>query len=114
MLQTRTPTTAEAAYLNWVGQIDCVVCKRFHDLDGTPSEIHHTAGRVAPDCHFSVIALCTPHHRHKDNHTPKRWISRHGDGKAAFESRYASETELITLTREAVDQLKKNHVGEPV
>ena len=105
---------AEARYLNWVAQLDCMVCKRFHCVDGSPSEIHHTAGRVAPDCHFAVIALCTRHHRHKDNHTPKRWLSRHGDGKTAFETRYASEAELVEATRAAVEKLKENHIGEAV
>lgn len=112
MLEARTPGAIELTWLRWISQLPCVVCQHYHGVMDTPAEIHHTDGKTKRDCHLKTIPLCHRHHRHADSFNPPRWISRHGDGKGAFESRYATEDELLTLTRHEVEKLRENHVGE--
>lgn len=42
-----------------------------------------------------VLPLCHKHHQEKDNQVPQRWVSRHGDGRAAFEAEYGDEADLL-------------------
>lgn len=106
MLIGRSPTARERRWLGECAQIHCIICAHFHDAPDTPAEIHHTRGKTAPGAHLATLSLCKRHHRERDNHDPPRWISRHGDGRDAFERRYAPEPELLKLQREAVDQLR--------
>lgn len=111
MLQTRTPTKAEAEWLFWVKQLPCIVCARYHQIKDTPAEIHHLEGRNIEFAHLRSIPLCTNHHRTPDNQKPKRWTSRHGDGKDAFERRYTSEAQLLAMTTHEIFKIQKNTVG---
>ena len=113
MLQGRTPTKEEREWFELVSQLPCIVCANYHGVKDTPAEIHHVNGRTVELAHLQIIPLCTPHHRTPDNRNPKRWISRHGDGKAAFERRYISEKELLVLTAREVERVQKNTVGNP-
>ena len=110
-LQSRKPSKNEYDFLNYSAQIPCIVCEIYHEIPDTPAEIHHLNGKTASGAHLNVLSLCTRHHRVPDRE-PKRWISRHGDGKAAFEARYATERELLEFQRERVEALRKNYVGE--
>lgn len=112
MLQTRTPTADERRWMLSVAQLDCVVCRHYHGICGTPAEIHHTEGRNAPECHMKVIPLCTRHHRQPDHLRPKRWVSRHNDSKPEFVARYASEAELLAIVAQEVAKLSDNTVNE--
>lgn len=106
----RKPTREEERWLLLCQQVPCIVCAEFHGVPDTPAEIHHIDGQRKPGAHLRTLSLCTRHHRHKDNHTPPMWVSRHGDGRAAFENRYASEWELYELQQRAVAHMAANYV----
>jgi len=77
--------------------LGCIVCINEHSLY-TPPAIHHIDGQTKPNCHQLTIPLCAKHHQIKCNHKlagAPMWISRHGDGRKAFEKRYGTEQELL-------------------
>lgn len=92
-LKGRKPTNEEAAYMDAVSKLGCIVCL----LDGinTPCEIHHTDGKTKPGAHFKTIGLCFLHHR--DGNDCKEYTSRH-PYKARFEERYDTEENLLDWT----------------
>lgn len=104
----RKPTREEQRWLDLCAQIPCIVCSEFHGEPDTPAEIHHIDGQRKPNAHWLVLSLCARHHRHKDNHG--RWASRHGDGRAAFERRYAPEFDLLAIQRRKAAELTANIV----
>lgn len=110
MLIGRTPTSQESYWLELCQQLSCIVCERFHGVPDSPCEVHHLRGKTDPDAHLDTISLCTRHHRVSDNHHPKRWISRHGDGKRLFEARYAPEKQLLEWQRDRALKLEENRV----
>jgi len=95
-MKGRKPNKAEKAWLDLIGQCGCMVCyiKRLGD---SPSEVHHPTGKTTADAHLLAIPLCSRHHRHKSN--DGEWVSRHGDGRAAFEKAYGTEADLLTATK---------------
>ncbi len=95
----RSLTVADTARGKMLRELGCIVCLRHLELF-TPPEIHHIDGKTKPDCHQKTLGLCTPHHRIKSN--VQQWISRHGDGRAAFEKAYGTEQELLELTNELI------------
>ena len=105
----RTPTKDEREWLEKCQQVPCIVCAEWHGVDDTPAEIHHINGQRKPGAHFLTLSLCTRHHRHPDA-KHKRWISRHGDGKKAFEERYATEGDLLAIQHRYVEQLETRSV----
>ena len=111
MLDSRPPTKSEADWLDCCAQIPCVVCELYHGIKDTPAEIHHTDGKTKPEAHRRVISLCSRHHRIADTHQPKRWISRHGDGRALFEASYCSEGQLLEEQEKRVNRLRENTIG---
>jgi hypothetical protein len=108
---TRVPTALEAEHLKWSYQVPCLVCKHYHGFPDSPAEYHHAYGRKKPGCHFNGFSLCAKHHRIADTRRPKRWISRHGDGKQVFEARYRVEGAFVALQKEEIELLKQNSVG---
>lgn len=107
MLASRTPTKEEREWLQWCFQIPCLACKHFAGVYDTPAEYHHTRGKTDPGAHLDGFCLCERHHRISDTQHPKRWISRHGDGKRLFEARYCKEGEFLALQRKEVEALKR-------
>lgn len=107
----RHPTSEELAWLVKVQQIPCIICEIYFAITDTPAEVHHLGGQTAPGAHFDSISLCARHHRVKSNHNPQRWISRHGDGRFAFEARYQSEDSLLAHQKNRVKKLESNIVG---
>lgn len=101
-MQGRTPTKEEKEWMNQASQLGCIVCRLYVETI-SPCSIHHTDGKVKPGAHLKTIGLCGRHHQIPDNEKPKRWISRHGDGKKAFEREYKTETELIEITRGLIE-----------
>lgn len=91
-------------------QLPCVVCKHHGIAEDSPGEYHHTNGKTAPGAHYDGFVLCARHHRIPDTVKPKRWVSRHGDGKALFEARYRPETEFIELQIRDVEAFKSCQV----
>lgn len=104
----RKANSEEREWLALLEQMPCIVCDMFHEAADTPAEIHHLNGQTAPCCHLQSIALCDKHHRRPDNQKPKRWISRHGDGKAAFEARYLPEHELLAYQKIQIELFVEN------
>lgn len=77
---------------NKLRELGCIVCiNEFGTY--TPPAIHHIDGQSKPGCHQKTIPLCPRHHQHKSN--SGQWVSRHGDGRAAFEEAYGTEQELL-------------------
>ena len=107
-MKGRSATKVEKERLNVLEQFPCLVCEVFFAICDTPAEIHHLRGQRIPGAHLYTIALCSKHHRHKDNQKPPRWISRHGDGKAMFEETYAEEARLLLMEHDRVEQFKIN------
>lgn len=109
MLIGRPPTRREQAWLDKCAQVPCIVCYVFHGIPDTPAEIHHLDGKTKPDAHLRTISLCKRHHRTPDD-APKKWMSWHGDGRRAFEKRYASADELYEIQCKAVADLERRMV----
>ncbi len=84
-------------------ELGCIVCLIHYELF-TPTAIHHIDGQTKPACHQKTIGLCGNHHQIPDNNKPKLWISRHGDGRAAFEAAYGTEQELLEKTNELIGE----------
>ena len=93
-MKGRTPTRREAQHMAKAADFGCCICRWFYGVM-TPAAIHHIDGKTKPDAHLLTIGLCPKHHQQPDNNKPKRWQSRHGDGRAAFEREYAPELELL-------------------
>lgn len=76
--------------------VGCIVC-RLHLKTFTPAAIHHIDGKTKPGAHLLTIPLCARHHQHKSN--TGEWVSRHGDGRRAFEAAYGAERDLLESTK---------------
>lgn len=92
----RQPTAIEKLNIKSIRSLGCICCRR----SGMPfsedtTAIHHIRGSVKPNAHMFVLPLCYRHHQDQDNQSPKRWVSRHGDGRIAFEKEYGTEIELL-------------------
>ena len=95
----RTPTAEEQRWMDAVADMGCIVCL-MTESEYTPAEVHHLDGSRKHGCHLKTIGLCIRHHRMPDNGKAPRWVSRHGDGRKAFEARYGSEADLLIETRQ--------------
>ena len=93
----RALTKADRERGDKMRELGCIVCLVYLDTY-TPPAIHHIDGKTKPGCHDLTIPLCGNHHQYKDNSKIPRWISRHGDGRAAFEERYDAEEQLLIET----------------
>ena len=89
----RALTKADRERGDKMRELGCIVCLDYDIY--TPPAIHHIDGKTKEGCHNLTIPLCEKHHQHKDNESPQRWVSRHGDGKAAFVNSYGSEYALL-------------------
>ena len=85
-------TTEDRERANKLRDLGCVVCLYYLNTF-TPPAIHHIDGQTKKGCHQNTIPLCPKHHQEKSN--TGQWISRHGDGRAAFEDAYGTEQELL-------------------
>ena len=83
--------------------LGCIVCLLYLE-ETTPPEIHHLDGKTKPGCHQKTIGLCNPHHRTKCNQKYAIWVSRHGDGRFAFEERYDTEQYLLDETNRLINE----------
>lgn len=97
----RALTKADRERGDKLRELGCIVCYQ-HDIY-TPPAIHHISGQVRPRCHELTIPLCDRHHQHKDNNKPQAWVSRHGDGRAAFEAEYGDENSLLVETNRLIN-----------
>jgi hypothetical protein len=88
----RTPTKKEQLRFEKLRELGCIVCLNTMNVC-TPPAIHHIDGKTKEGSHDLTIPLCQSHHQYKSNSTI--WISRHGDGRAAFENAYGTEQELL-------------------
>lgn len=106
LMNGRKPTALEASWLGKCQQIPCLACSLFHDVHDTPAETHHIRGQRGKLAHLESFSLCPRHHRQSDTHHPKRWISRHGDGKRLFESRYMPEKAFLAEQAQRINALE--------
>ncbi len=90
-MKGRTPTVFEKRFLDAIAGLGCVVCIKYLGVE-TPAAVHHMDGKTKPYAHIKVLPLCKHHHQIKSN--KGLWVSRHGDGRAAFEAEYGTEVEL--------------------
>lgn len=89
-------TKAEAAHLNRLHRLGCIVCRR-ESLGHTEPEIHHPrylAGMGQKAAHMDAIPLCPRHHR-----TGGFGVALH-DGQRTWEARYGTEAELLAQVKE--------------
>lgn len=89
---------AESDHLGRVAELCCIACQRI-GYDDTPAEIHHIRtgqGISQRASDYDTIPLCHHHHR-----TGGYGNAIHA-GKAAFESRYGTETELLKEVKRAL------------
>ena len=93
-MKGRSPTKEEREWMNSAAEFGCVVCHI--DLGVfSPAAIHHLSGKTKPGAHLLSFGLCPRHHQIPG----PGYVSRHGDGKARFEARYGSESELLEFVR---------------
>ena len=83
--------------------LGCIVCEKYYWVY-THASPHHMDGKTKPGAHYKVIPLCGRHHQVADTQKPKRWVSRHGDGKRAFEAEYGTEQELYHYALELMGE----------
>lgn len=102
-MSKRSISKADKARADKLRELGCIVCLlEFGEV--TPSAIHHIDGQTKKNCHKLTIPLCPNHHQIKDNFSEPRWISRHGDGRAAFEGRYGTEQYLLDETNRLINE----------
>lgn len=91
-MKGRALTRADKKRFDKLSDLGCIVCLNTMNIY-TPPAIHHIAGKTKEGCHDLTIPLCQSHHQYKSNMSI--WISRHGDGRAAFEKAYGKERKLL-------------------
>ena len=101
-------TVAEKQWMDAITQIGCIVCAVFEHAPNTPGAVHHLKSGGRRISHLDTICLCDPGH-HQNSPTRAK-ISRHPN-KAAFEKAYATEEELLEITRTLVAQRFGIHTG---
>ena len=91
-MKGRALTTKDKKRFDRLQDLGCIVCLNTMSVY-TPPAIHHIDGKTKEGCHDLTLPLCQSHHQYKSNNS--LWISRHGDGRAAFEHAYGTEQELL-------------------
>ena len=109
-MKSRTPRKEEQVWLDKSFQVPCLACSIFHEAEDTPAEYHHMKGHTHDNVHLLGFSLCDKHHRISDTLHPKRWISRHGDGKVLFEERYMKEGAFLERQKEMVAQVETSTI----
>ena len=99
-MKGRAPNKDEKQFMDLICSIGCIVCRN-QGIDTPHVTPHHIEGRVKPGAHYKVIPLCGNHHQVGDSQ--KRWVSRHADGKAAFEKAYGKEIDLYHQCLEIIN-----------
>ena len=114
----RTPTKKEKAWMNSVSQCGCIVCIIFHNksLYEVECSPHHIDGKTKPGAHLRTIGLCQWHHQTPPAPGDTRWVSRHGNGRAAFEARYATEDDLLKMQASIIEKHKRisSNINQPM
>lgn len=94
-------TIKEKEWMAAVAAHGCIVCC----LQGrgyVPTDVHHLIAANRRLGHFYTIGLCPGHHRHAPLGSGE--VARH-ENKARFEAKYATEWELLRITRERLHAL---------
>ncbi|MDO6706762.1 Ref family recombination enhancement nuclease [Photobacterium sp. 1_MG-2023] len=89
-------TKDDKMHLNSVQALGCIACHSLGYID-TPAEIHHVRtgqGMAQRASHKKVLPLCPHHHR-----TGGYGEAFHA-GQAIWEKRFGTETELLALVEE--------------
>ncbi len=90
----RNYSKADRERANKLRDLGCIVCLNYMNVL-TPPAIHHIDGQTKEGCHQKTIPLCPKHHQEPSN--TQQWVSRHGDGRNAFEEAYGTEQELLEM-----------------
>lgn len=104
-MKGRTPTVEEQRFMDAVGGLGCIACRKDGRINPWAS-IHHIDGRTKPGAHLKTLALCGPHHQ-QDDSDPMGRLSVHGH-KAQFEARYGTQYELLAECIELINSGKPN------
>lgn len=99
-MKGRKPNSIEAKWMSECQDLGCIVCLDHYGVK-SPAAIHHIDGKTKEGAHLLSIPLCPRHHQHADTN-PKEWISRHGDGRRAFELEYGPEIELLERVKRLI------------
>ncbi|RZL40160.1 MAG: hypothetical protein EOP35_01760 [Rubrivivax sp.] len=94
------PTVAERAWMDAITAIGCIACL----IDGhpeTPGAVHHLLSGGRRMGHMHTICLCDPGHHQNGQQFGK--VSRH-PFKPRFEAIYGTESALLDLTQQLVQQ----------
>lgn len=94
----RAPTVAEQHWMDTIVEMGCIAC-RLDGHYGTPAAVHHILRGGVRMGHLYTLPLCDPGHHQNGREFGK--VSRHPD-KAAFESRYGAEIDLLTSVQALV------------
>ena len=90
-MKGRTPTPAERRWMDAVGQLGCVACKKL-GVHQPEISIHHIDGRTKAGVHFKTIPLCYLHHQGGDGKGD--FVSVH-PWKRRFEEMFGTQEELL-------------------
>jgi len=93
----RSATKSEVERFDKMRDLGCIVCLNEKGIY-TPPAIHHIDGQTKEGCHLLTIPLCQWHHQYKTAGE----VSRHGDGRKAFEKAYGTEQELLEQVNNAL------------
>ena len=94
-------TKAEAAWMNNVALLGCVVCHNTgHGF--VPCHVHHILKSGRRNGHLNTIGLCPTHHDSGLNNP--QFVSVH-PWKREFEKRYGTQAALLKQTRELICQI---------
>lgn len=93
---------SDKRHMELVASLGCIVCRKTGQ-GPTPAEIHHILRNGRRIDHRHTLGLCEIHHRGGMN--TEEIVSRH-PWKKEFEKRYGTESELLELTLEQLDQVR--------
>ena len=96
-MKGRTPNKEEKTWLAKIITLGCIVCHKelYVYTEASP---HHIDGKTKAGAHLRSIPLCGRHHQIPG----EGYVSRHGDGRARFETEYGTEQELLDYTKKAM------------
>jgi hypothetical protein len=87
----RTPTAEERRWMDAVGELGCIACKKLGMYQPRVS-IHHIEGRTKEGAHFKTLPLCYLHHQGGDS--TGQYVSVH-PWKRRFEEMFGTQEELL-------------------
>lgn len=101
-MKGRTPTADERRWMDAVGQIGCIACRKLGVWQPEVS-LHHIDGRTKDGAHLLTIPLCGPHHQGGDGRG--EFVSVH-PWKRRFEETFGTQMDLLAECQKLVEKMK--------